>query len=373
MDPSVTHRLSDRIATVVEWMTDAPRALEALSLLRAVLGLISVSVYVGQYRDRALLFGPNGVYSTTGIRDSAERTGTWSLYGVSESPLFFEILFHAGLVIAVLVIVGVGGRALLAVHWILIWSLYMANPGLMDGGDALAATATCFLLLTRCYSAFTVRRTRRHPLGALANVCNNTGLLLLATQVVVVYLMAGLYKVQGQLWQDGTALYYILNVPEFFLPGITPLVVQSDWAMVIGAYTTVLASVFFPVLILFRAGRPFAVTVMLTFHLAIAVLMGLTSFALVMAAYDLLFVNHHVVRSHQRLVLACRRLTTRRKEALDEGPDEVTGTLASERPRGDWLACCAVRERAVRVGPAGRVGEHHQGTGRYRRGDDAPA
>jgi hypothetical protein len=317
---------------VVEWMVGAPRALHSLSLLRAVLGLVSVSVYVGQYRDRALLFGPNGVFGTTGIRDSAASTGTWSLYGLSEAQWFFEILFHSGLVIALLVMLGVGGRALLAVHWVLIWSLYMANPGLMDGGDALAATATCFLLLTRCYSAFTVRRIRLKPVGAIANVCNNTGLLLLATQVVVVYLMAGLYKVQGQLWQDGTALYYILNVPEFFLPGVTPLVVQSDWVLVIGAYTTVLASVFFPVLVLFRAGRPIAVAAMLTFHLAIAVLMGLTSFALVMAAYDLLFVNHHVDRMRRRAALLREDLFVRRKETSNAGSDEVVGTLASEYP-----------------------------------------
>jgi hypothetical protein len=332
MDSAVMGRLWNRATVVVEWMAGAPRALQALSLLRAVLGLVSVSVYVGQYRDRALLFGPNGVYGTTGIRDSAASTGTWSLYGVSEAPWFFEILFHAGLVIAMLVMLGVGGRALLAVHWILIWSLSMANPGLMDGGDALAATATSFLLLTRCYSAFTVRRIRPKSAGALANVCNNTGLLLLATQVVVVYLMAGLYKVQGQLWQDGTALYYILNVPEFFLPGVTPLVVQSDWVLVIGAYTTVLASVFFPVLVLFRAGRPIAVAAMLTFHLAIAVLMGLTSFALVMAAYDLLFVNHHVDRMRRRAALLREDLFIRGKETLNAGSDEVVGTLASKHP-----------------------------------------
>lgn len=61
-----------------------------------------------------------------------------------------------------------------------------------------------------------------------------------------------------------------------------------------------LTSVFFPALVFFRVGRPVAVTAVLTFHLAIALLMGLTSFALVMAAYDLLFVDAHVVSLHRR-------------------------------------------------------------------------
>lgn len=295
MDRLVNPSLRGRGGTVADWMVDAPRATTALSLLRTVVGVVSVALYVRQYAGRSTFFGPDGVYGTDGIREYAASIGTWSLYALSESEVLFEIVFHVGLAVAVLVMLGLGGRPVLALHYVLLWSLYMANPAFMDGGDALAATAALFLLLTRCYSAFTVvTRRRQREAGQFASLLNNTGLLLLVTQVSVVYLMAGLYKVQGELWQDGTALYYILNVPEFFLPGVTPLLVQSDWLMVIGAYLTVLTSVFFPVLVLFRAGRPVAVTAMLTFHLAIALLMGLTSFALVMAAFDLLFVNAHV-------------------------------------------------------------------------------
>lgn len=301
MDSLVIRALGSRVSVVADWMVDAPRATTALSLLRAVVGVVSTAFYMRQYAGRLEFFGPDGVYGLEGIRDYTAGIGTWSLYAVSGSAVFFEGIFHIGLVVALLVALGVGGRPVLAAHYVLLWSLYMANPAFMDGGDALAATAVLFLLLTRCYSAFTiVKGRRRAEAGPVASVLNNTGLLLLVTQVTVVYLMAGLYKVQGELWQDGTALYYILNVPEFFLPELTPLLVQSDWLMVIGAYATVLTSVFFPVLVFFRAGRPVAVTAMLTFHLAIALLMGLTSFALVMAAYDLLFVNAHVVRLHRQ-------------------------------------------------------------------------
>lgn len=301
MDPPVIRVLGARWNAVADWMVDAPRATTALSLLRVVVGLTSVALYIRQYAERSTYFGPNGVYGIDGIREYTTSIGTWSLYAVSDSVAFFEVVFHSGLMVALLVTLGVGGRPVLLAHYVLLWSLYMANPAFMDGGDALAATAGLFLLLTRCHSAFTLgRRRQTHETGPVASVLNNTGLLLLATQVTTVYLMAGLYKVQGELWQDGTALYYILNVPEFFLPSVTPVFVQSDWLLVIGAYATVLTSVFFPVLVFFRAGRPVAVTAMLTFHLAIAVLMGLTSFALVMAAFDLLFVNAHVVRLHRR-------------------------------------------------------------------------
>jgi hypothetical protein len=293
----VISALRTQADSIVEWMTGAARATTALSLMRAVIGFASLALYLRHYTDRGLFFGPDGVYGQQGISDYAASIGTFSLYSASSSPVVFELIFHTGIVMALLVMLGIGGRAVLAAHYVLLWSLYMANPSFMDGGDALTATAIPFLLLTRCHSSFAVRRRGRERAesGAVA-VCNNTGLLLLAVQVCIVYLMAGLYKVQGDLWQDGTALYYVLNVPEFFLPGVTPLLMQSDWLPVLGGYATVLVSVFFPALIVFRGGRIVAVTAMLVFHLAIAVLMGLTSFALVMAAYDMLFVDGHIER-----------------------------------------------------------------------------
>lgn len=316
----MTQALRSQLDAIVSWMLDAPRATSSLSLLRVVVGVVSLSLYLGQYSGRRLFFGPDGVYGIDGIRGYTADIGTWSLYAVSPSPMFFEFVFHIGLIAALLVTLGIGGRPVLALHYVLMWSLYMANPAFMDGGDALAATATVFLLLTRCYSAFTVVPGRpERQLRPRGVVVHNTGLLLLATQVAVVYLMAGLFKVQGELWQDGTALYYILNVPEFFLPGITPIIVQSDWLMVIGAYGTVLASIFFPVLIFFRAGRSLAVALMLAFHLAIAVLMGLTSFALVMAAYDLLFVNGHVMRLRDRARSTCGRASKQLRAIVQGG------------------------------------------------------
>lgn len=88
------------------------------------------------------------------------------------------------------------------------------------------------------------------------------------------------------------------------------------WLLVIAAYATVLASVFFPALVLFRAGRPIAVSLMIVFHCGIALLMNLTSFALVMIALDLIFDE---ARAERIVLSASSSLRTAKRLVCREG------------------------------------------------------
>ena len=311
------HALTSNLDRVVGWLNERRHAPTAVSLLRATVGLVSVAYYATSWADRRFLFGPDGLYGTDMMHDLVAARGAFSLYLVSGSMVWFEVVFHVGCLLAVLVMLGIGGRLALSLHGAFIWSLYMTNPTLMDGGDNLVILVIPFLLLTRCFDRVTVMPSRRHRTDRTSStIAHNTGVLLISVQLCIVYLLAGLYKVQGQLWQDGTALYYILRVPEFFWPGVTPLLFHAGWLLVIAAYATVLASVFFPALVLFRAGRPIAVSLMIVFHCGIALLMNLTSFALVMIALDLIFDE---ARAERIVLSASSSLRTAKRLVCREG------------------------------------------------------
>lgn len=302
-----------RAQEVSSWITTAPRAASSLGLIRLTIGLVGLAFYLSHYAKRELFFGPEGVYGFDLLRAQLTSSGGFSLYAVSDGLTYFEVLFHAGLILALCVFLGVGGRVVLALHAVFLWSIYMTNPAFMDGGDAVVIAGSLFLLLTRCFDRFTVSRrksVRDKSMTPVRCSIHNTGVLLLASQLSIIYLMAGLYKVQGKMWQDGTALYYILRVPEFFWPGITPVLFEHPWLLVLGAYGTVLVSVFFPVLVWFRGGRPVAVVAMLGFHVAIGALMGLTSFALMMMAADCLFVSGHVEKVRLAITATSRSVLT---------------------------------------------------------------
>lgn len=322
-------KLLDKIDT---WAS-RPVAVLGVSGTRALLGFVGLMFYVSQYGDRRYLFGPGNdtLLPYHLFLDELKDSGSFSVYAWSNSPVAFEVLFHLGLIVALAVTLGIGGRPVLAVHAILLWSLYQRQPALMDGGDNLMQLVVPMLLLTRCYDHFSLRSPlgqrviQRIPkaLRAAGVPLHNLGVTAIAVQMCLVYMVSGLYKVQGQAWQDGTALFYIMRVPEFELPGISKFVYNNDLLVYLGTYATVLFLVYFPMGVLVRSLRPWAAAASIGFHVSIGLFMGLTGFALTMIACDLVFLSPELSRA----LRAAQKLSARGKEkAVADG----TGSTAAE-------------------------------------------
>ncbi|MFI9153922.1 hypothetical protein [Streptomyces sp. NPDC053367] len=289
----------------IDALTSRPLSLVGVSGTRALLGFVGFMFYAGEYGDRRYLFGPDGVLPWPAFTEQLRESGTFSLYAVSDTTVWFEVVFHAGMLVALAVTLGIGGRLLLLVHWVLLWSIYQRQVAILDGGDNLAYVVIPMLLLTRCYSRFALstglaeRLGRRLPqvLRACATPLHNLGVLAIAAQMCLVYTTSGLYKVQGKLWQDGTALFYVMRVPEFTLPGVSELVYRNDFLVFTGTYATVVFLVYFPLGVLVPALRPWAAMTSIAFHVSIAVFMGLTGFALTMVACDLIFLSRGITEA----------------------------------------------------------------------------
>ncbi|WP_392893144.1 hypothetical protein [Streptomyces sp. LN699] len=304
-----------RLIPLLDKAGSHPYAVLGVSGTRLLLGFVGFMYYASQYGDRQYLFGPDGVLPWGGFVAKVHENDTFSLYTLSNSEVWFEVVFHVGMLAALAVTCGVGGRASLAVHWAFLWSIYQRQPVLLDGGDNLAYVVLPMLLLTRCYDRFAFPTGLAHRIAkkipsvvrSLSVSLHNLGILAIATQMCLVYVVSGLYKVQGKMWQDGTALFYVLRVSEFSLPGVSDLVYNNDILVFLGTYSTTIFLVYFPLGILVPRLRAWAAVVSISFHLAIGVLMGLTSFALTMMACDLIFLSGALATALQRSSSAARR------------------------------------------------------------------
>jgi antimicrobial peptide system SdpB family protein len=198
------------------------------------------------------------------------------------------------LIVLALVVVGWRPRWTALPHWWISYS-FAASASVIDGGDLVAAALTLLLLPV----ALTDRRTWHWrgigDGGVAASAAAQTGLLLIRVQVSVIYLFAAVLKLPTETWANGTALYYWWTHPKFGAWGpfrwITDLVGPTRW--VVPLTWGVLALELFLAFALVAPARlrTRLLPVAALFHLGIALLHGLPTFALTMIAALMLYLR----------------------------------------------------------------------------------
>ncbi|MGW7456476.1 HTTM domain-containing protein [Streptomyces sp. NPDC054797] len=292
--------MKSKAYSLLETFSGRRHALIGAALARIVLGAIGLNYYLRDYFHRSFLWGPEGVWPWQNF--TGPDSESFSVYSLSKSETWFQLMFHAGAAIALLFMLGWKTRAMTVLHYIFLWSLHQRNALLLDGGDNATVIALIFLIFVDSGSHFSLdaQRRRRKSVKSdtgsmryrIGSLLHHAGLLGVILQVCTIYLVSGMYKVQGERWQNGTALYYILRVGEFTWPGVNHIVYEHSTLVVAMTYGTVFFQLAFSFLLLKRSLRPFAVTCGILLHLGIAVFMsGLLTFSFTMIALELLIMG----------------------------------------------------------------------------------
>ncbi|MFJ1707804.1 HTTM domain-containing protein [Kitasatospora sp. NPDC088346] len=256
-----------------------------------------------EWPNRRELYGDRSPWSAELADRMLGETHAFTVLAWSHSHLWFEVVYHLGILAAVLLGLGWRTRASSLLFAVTALSLQNRNVLVGDGGDNVVHLMAIYLVLVRCGRAWSLdaRRARRRPprgpvgepravLDALATMLHNCGLLVIAGQVVLIYSTAGWYKVQGSRWQDGTALHYPLHLDYFTpWPGLSGLLGSSLLVTFLLSYGTVVLQVGFPFTLANRRLKNALLALMMAEHVAIAVTLGLPFFSLAMIAADAVF------------------------------------------------------------------------------------
>jgi hypothetical protein len=205
------------------------------------------------------------------------------------------------------------------------------NTAIADGGNYFFRIMLIYLVfadISRRWSLDSRRRTRREKNETqIGSVLHNLALCMVIAQLCIVYFEAGMYKVQGTLWQSGTAVYYPLASETYgALPWLSAALTFFAWGTVLATYFTVIIQVAFPFLLFNRYTRRIALIGILAMHLGIAIAMGLPFFSGVMASADAVLVSGATWLAIQRWgSRVINRLTRRPRSAppvLPEPPGD---------------------------------------------------
>ncbi|NGO42030.1 HTTM domain-containing protein [Streptomyces ureilyticus] len=327
------HRAPDRRHAGLGVLTERPVSLYAAAVLRIGYGLVYLVFLLREFPHRDEIWGPGSPWTPELARQLLDQTGWVSILTLSDDRAYFEACYALAVCVSALFALGWRTRAVSVLFAVVVVSFHGRAIFMTDGGDNLILLMTVYLVFTACGRRWSLdaRRTRlrasaaataaeakshhlpvggkagglRHHLRAsrrtLTAVLHNCGMLVIAAQVCFVYGSAGLYKVQGGSWGNGTALHYALNLDLFRpWPGLSLMADEHDLLIAIACYLTVLLQVAFPFVLFGRLKYP-VLTMLLGMHLGIAVLMGLPLFSGAMIIADAVFLPDRFYRALGRL------------------------------------------------------------------------
>jgi hypothetical protein len=172
---------------------------------------------------------------------------------------------------------------------------------LWDGGDNVMQLVFIYGIFANLGAHFSLDARRlvgRPPPPPWLAMFHNAAMIAFGAQISLVYMAAGLYKVQGETWRQGTAVYYSFRGGQFIWPGVSESLYQNAWITTAVSYSTVFFQLSFPYLMIMnRHTRTAAVCIGVMFHVGIALFLGLFSFSFFMMSVDLALIGDEEYRA----------------------------------------------------------------------------
>jgi hypothetical protein len=320
--------------------------------IRIGYGFFFASYLLREWPNRRVLFGDRNPWSVDMTKALDADTHSFTMLAWSGGGWWFELVYHGAIVAAVLLILGWRTRATSVVFLVGVLSVENRSPFLGDAGDDIIRIMAVYLAFTRCGHVWSLdaRRRRlqaqeprwdragvvmwlalavpllwascanwagwlgvfwvmwsfqglwfaarrwlpRHEVGSLldsgAAMLHNCAMLVIAVQVCFIYCSAGLYKSQGSKWQDGSAVYYAMQVNLFRpWPWLSDLITANMLVIFLLCYGTVILQISFPFTLMYRRVKNVLLPVMMLEHVGIAVLLGIPFLSLAMIVSDAVF------------------------------------------------------------------------------------
>lgn len=289
----------------------------AMSILRLALGIYMLAFYAMHLFQYELFWGVNGLVSYDTFRTAMLQSHDVSLFLLSPSDAIGQLIIGIGIAVTIAYTLGYRTRITSILFYILTWSVYRRDWYILNGGDNLLYILSFYMMFVDCGAYFSLDASRvkavvKTKAYSFVNLLHNFGVLAIIVQLCIVYLTSVFYKVQGHMWQDGTAIYYVLRSNQFNLTGLGQALYHNAILVTTLTYATLLFQAAWPWLIWNRYARPFLAISAVSLHLSIAIFMGLYWFSFVMIASEcVIFDDSEYVRFSQwtdELLLRARRL-----------------------------------------------------------------
>lgn len=288
-------------------------AARGLAVLRIGYGSLWALFLLREWGERDVNWGPDAAWSPALSRQYAAQADwsglvrAWFAVPAALTRTEFDLCYLGAILVGVAFALGWHTRIVAPVFALVVIALENRAPLLTDGGDNVLMLMSIYLVFTACGTHWSLDARRRAARPAqpprpdwrgelaatrqrMTALVHNGAVLAVAAQICVIYGTAGFLKVQGSMWQDGSALSYVLQLDWFHpWPGLSTWLAGHTFLIAIAGYATVFVQAGFPFIVFAPRLKYPALAVLVLMHASIAVLLGLPFFSAIMLVGDAVF------------------------------------------------------------------------------------
>jgi hypothetical protein len=217
---------------------------------------------------------------------------------------FFLIL---GIICSILLMLGIMQRVSALILFVLLFVFKIRNIYLLDGADNVISVLLPFFIFVNTFSFidkyenFKINFLQKNNLINIDNVISKYFSFAIMIQICFIYFFAALHKLQGEVWQNGTAIYYILNSNDFSPTILNQFITKFLFTVKFLTWFTIFFQITFPVFVWFpKLKKPYIVLGVIL-HLGIFFMMKIDNFSFIMIASFSIFINNSFyTKNHSR-------------------------------------------------------------------------
>ncbi len=222
--------------------------LRSLALFRIGLALIIIVDLIQRFPDLKAHYTDFGILPRGPLIEQFLNPWLWSLHLFSGNVLFQGLLFTVAFICAIALLVGYRTQLFTILSWVLLASLHSRNNMILNAGDyelRLLLFWGIFLPLGAYYSVDNALNSESKP---LSKSIISGGTIALTLQVCFVYWFTGILKSHPMWWEDGSAVYYALNIDQLATP-LSSFMLQFPKLLIFANFATLWIELLAPFLL----------------------------------------------------------------------------------------------------------------------------
>ena len=277
-----------------------PEPQVTVAVFRIVFGAILVLHGLLLWPHGSLWYGPLGFLPYKQYRQIYGRSRFSVFQFLPDSDLTVKVVLGVFIAAAMSLSLGIVAPVSASLTFVLLVSIHNRNPAVLHGGDDVLRIMTFLLIFASAGAELSVDRYVLSGRLYVGEYASPWVLRLMQLQVSIIYLRAGLAKLGGDSWLDGSAAYYPTQVQEYRRFPLPRVLSGALWIK-LATWGTILIELGLGTAIWVKEFRFAILMCGVAFHLVLEYFLNLQLFGVTMLCCLLLFISPEDLMSLLRL------------------------------------------------------------------------